>query len=282
MLICLIALLLPLPDSVLTLTVESDAGPFRQAVSMARTPDGAVLVADQGTNNITVWNEQNALQRAIGGTGEGTDAFGRITDVSSSFLLDIFVTDANTRRVLRFDRRFDPVRQFDDRTIVSLRGSFQPVSCATGPTGILYILDADERRIITLDGRGVMTGEFCANGSRGPSLSEPKDIAVDDEDHLLVLDGSALRTMDRFGNDLGTIRLDPSHRWSSVSCGPRFILVIASDAIAMIRRSDGFRMLITSSSLPGMGDKEPFADASSTSDRLDILTEHRLLRCLLP
>ena len=66
--LCLV-MLLALPDSLLTVVIDSDAGPFRHAVSVARAADGTFIVADHGENSVSVWNGRNERIRSIGGTG---------------------------------------------------------------------------------------------------------------------------------------------------------------------------------------------------------------------
>jgi len=269
-------------DSIQTLIVESSQQLFQKAASISAAPDGKVFVIDQSSNSFYVISQQNSIVKTIGGLGWGSDAFDFPIDISSSFLLDILVVDANNKRVQRFDKNCNYIQSYDENTIPQLSGRFQPISTATSNQGDLYILDNDGRRVITINSRAQFQREFGTFGESKGRLIDPKDIAVTAENEVIVLDGNVVIIFDRFGNYRKMIELSSKESWKSINVSESDLIITSSSRIELINLSTNKTITITQQSLIDAKVQEPFADALIQGQLLIILTQSTLYRCFFP
>ena len=75
-----------------------------------------------------------------------------------------------------------------DRDALGRAGILAPERLAYGGDGTLYVLDAESRRVVALDPRGVERFAAGGYGSDETSLTLPVDLALDRRGSLLVLD----------------------------------------------------------------------------------------------
>lgn len=278
-LLSMIALLLQ-AEQPLTLVVESSAILFGRAVSMTTTVDSRIIVADQNDNSVKVIDTKNTVQQSIGGKGWGSESFDMPGDVSTSFLLDLFVTDNNNRRVQRYDQQMQLIHGYTETTM-NTAGTIQPVASAVARSGELFILDADGNRVLMLNPRSIVEKEFGSHISRGNRIGDPKDIAVSDDNEVVVLDADRLLLFDIFGNYLRQYQLPKKHDWKSISVAEQWIFITAPDKILLLHRKTSAEYSIIPSSLIGAQITDPFSDAMIIQDRLILLTSTSLYRCVL-
>jgi DNA-binding beta-propeller fold protein YncE len=265
-------------ETALTLIVESSQQLFGRAVSMTATADRRIIVADQDDHTVKIVSAENTITQSIGGKGWGTDSFDLPGDVSASFLLDLFVTDNNNRRVQRYDKQMQFVHGYDEESLGEI-GKILPVACATALSGEIFILDADSRRVIRLNPRSAVEKEFGNFTTTSNSVREPKDIAVSTSNEIFVLDGSRVLVFDFFGNFIRTIALTASSDWKTLSVSGHWLLVTASDRIRMIDTETLTDHTIVPASIIGEKITEPFSDAMIVGEQLLLLTPTNLYRC---
>lgn len=269
-----------LSDSVQTVVVESSAALFMKAVSLASFPDGKLMVVDQGSNTVNIIGPKNTIDRSIGGQGWGSESLDTPTDVASSFLLDLFVVDYNNRRVQRFDKRLHFIQSLNEESI-SFSRRFQPIAAAVSPQGELFVLDGDNNVAVKIGVNGRIEREFGTLNDSPIGIVEPKDIAVSAGYDVCVLDGSRSLIFDIYGNFKRTIDLAPASDWKTISITDNILVATSSTMITLIDLVSSEQRTITSDFVIGEGTIGPFNDALFSGNRLIIITDTTLLRCVL-
>lgn len=267
------------PDT-LSAVVGSIAPVCTDGSSMTLRADGRLVIADRTQNNVVVLDAGDKRGKSVGGKGWGSEALNAPEDVSTSFLLDIFVTDRHNRRVQRYDKDLRFIQTFDE-TFASSFGTMLPVSTAVTSFGDVLILDEDGNRVLQWSPHTGAVHEFGGAATAMGGLREPKDIAVGSEDAAFVLDGSRIVSFDRFGNPLATTPLPQKNLWKTIAADGNRIAVTSDDRILFIDRVSGEQHLLLRTYLLGALVTEPFSDIVLRNDQLLLLTATTFYRCTL-
>lgn len=246
---------------------------------MSATVDHRIVVADQHDNTIKIIGEDNTIMQTVGGKGWGTEAFDLPGDVTSSFLLDLFVTDNNNRRVQRYNKQMQFIQGYSEESVTEA-GRIQPVASATAVTGEFFILEADGKRILRLNPRSVIDKEFGNKTTTEHNIREPKDIAVSNQNEVFVLDGFRVLVFDIYGNFIRTIVLLSTVEWRTLSVSGPWLLVTGLNQIQMFQTETNVEWTIFPSTIIGEKITDPFSDALIMNDRLILLTTTTIYRCV--
>lgn len=267
-----------LQDSTERVVVESAVELFQSAACFSLTPDGNSFVIDQKRNSLRQISEKGITTKSVGGHGLGSYEFDNPTDVSSSFLLDVYVTDFNNRRIQRYDKNLNYVQTYDESTLPQEVGSFQPRAAIVSSQGDLFVVEVDGKRIVKLDKRNRLVREFGTYKDGAGALTEPADIAISPADEIFVLDRSKIIAYDLFGNYLRTISL-PESDWKNIQVFNNSLMATASGQIFIRSLADGEQITLAHAMIIGIPSKEHFIDAAFDNDSLVILTLSTLYYC---
>lgn len=237
-----------------------------------------LYILDQRGNRLKTVLPTCNIQKSIGGSGWGNYEFDNPTDVSSSFLLDIYVTDFNNRRIQRFDKNLNYVQTYDEQTLPASIGRFQPRACAISTQGDLFVLEIDGKRILKIDKRNQLVKEFGTFKDGAGMLTEPKDIAVSQSDEVFVLDQSKIVAFDIFGNYTRTILL-PDAEWKNIQASEKMLIATSSDQIYIRSLQSDKLTILTHTSIIGLPSNEQFVDAVLYAETLIVLTSTSLYYC---
>ncbi|MBI2427973.1 MAG: NHL repeat-containing protein [Ignavibacteriales bacterium] len=249
-----------------------------QPTAFSVAASGQLFVIVQSKNILELYHSGHSATRSIGGQGLGNYEFDNPTDVSSSFLLDVYVTDFNNRRIQRYDKNLNYVQTYDEHTLPPEIGRFQPRASAFSSRGDLFVVELDGKRIVKLDKRSRLVGEFGTFNDGAGALTEPTDIAISSADEIYVLDRSKIITYDLFGNYLRTITL-PAAEWKNIQVSSTALTVTASDRIIIQYFDSDVQTTITRSSIIGVSSGESFVDAVLQGDHFTLLTTTALYYC---
>ncbi len=250
-----------------------------RSTAVSAVADGSVFVLDQEGNSVRHFGKSFDIRYTIGGTGVGQTEFDDPTDITSTFLLELYVVDRNNRRIQVFDQRGNYIRTVDDETIRGLSGRFQPRACGVSTNGDLFVIDTDGNRIVVIDPRGVMKDEFGAFHEGRGALRAPIDIIVTEKDEVAVLDGDRLMFFDIFGNYVARFPLEPSVEWKRINLNDRTITVIAHDRISVISTDRKTHHIIRHSDVAGLPGAARLSDAFFSGQTLVILADSTLYTC---
>ncbi len=267
-------------DSLCTLIVESSASLFRKGISMTVLADGAIAVVDQGTTTVSIVSLNNSVSAMVGGKGFGSDAFDLPSDISSSFLLDLYLVDQNNRRVLRFDKQLNMIQSIDEDQVGQRTGAFQPIASAVSSQGDLYVLDRDQKRVAVFNSRGQFLKDFGTLNGSSRILSDPRDIAIGDNDEIFVLDNDRVLRFDIFGNLVTRYDLDPDGESTALSFGNSSVIVTSPKQIVIFPLATGVPKIISGTSFIGETVNDTFTDVYLSGEACIILTASSILRCL--
>lgn len=281
MLLILFILSLMPADTLQTVIVESSVKLFSAIVSISSTVDRNILVVDQDRHTVTMVNSRNEFVGKAGGQGWGNESLDLPRDVSTSFLLDLFVVDVNNRRVQRFDKQLHFIRTYDEASL-GLTNRFQPIAAGHSSQGDIFILDDDGKKILKLNARGLVEREFGTQRESPRPLRDPKDLAVSLENQVFVLDQSDVLVFDVYGNYMKTISLEKGLQWKTIAAGDGILAVTSSQKILLISAESGEQASIIPSSFIGAKVDEPFSDVTLRTDQLIIATTTTLFRCTFP
>ena len=264
------------------IVVESFTDLVNTAVSFSAAPDGGFYFIDQTDHTLLHVSNKNVIGKSVGGLGWGNQQFDTPSDVSSSFLFDIYVTDYNNKRIQKFDKYLNFIQTLDEKTVLNHTGGFQPRACAVSLLGELFIVEMDGRRIVKLSSRGKYLAEFGTHSTVSAGvLRQPIDIAVSSSNEVFVLDQNRLLVYDTFGNYLKQIALSDSSVWQSVTSSDQFIVITSPRLIEIVSSDNTARTSITQSNIINFPSNIEFVDAAIVRGKLTILTKKTLYRCSL-
>lgn len=191
----------------------SERGLLNEPAAIDIAPDGTIYVVDTGNNRIQLFNPKGKLIESIGGFGFAANQFDRPLDIWARSIINIFVSDYNNRRLVRYDRNMNFLN-----TLTSNEGSntdyqFQEVlSCAVNAQNELFLLEHGENKIIKFDRRGNAERAFGFYEAGRGELKQPVQLDILPENRLVVSDigRNALLIFDFFGNFLSELKLPGS------------------------------------------------------------------------
>jgi hypothetical protein len=272
----------PVQPSAPSITIEKSIGSFEGTITISCGLSDAVFVIEGKKSLLHLFSNNGTEVKSIGGTGWGDYEFDGPSDVWSSFLLEVYVTDRNNHRIQKYDKDLNYIQTYDDQSISKLEGRFYPLACATSSRGDLFIVETDGNRILKINKRNQVESEFGTFRDGVGQLIAPKDITISGNDEIFVLDEFAVKVFDLYGNYIRTILLSNKEQWKNIHAAGRTLIATSSRIIKFIQLDTEVESEVDKSSVAGFDQTEDFQDASATKDSFYILTTTTLYRCSLP
>lgn len=186
------------------------AGAARVAVDSS----GRVYVADTGNHRVQIYDSSGTYVTTLGAYGSGNYQFDAPGGVAVDTNGNIYVADTYNHRV----QIYDSSRVYQDTIGAGVPGSDnahfdRPYNVAVDGSGDVYVADSGNRRVqkCTLVGTAWACSRFAGvTGEWGYDFghfSEPRDVAVDGEGRVYVVDAwnDRVQVFDRNGAYLTTI-----------------------------------------------------------------------------
>jgi hypothetical protein len=244
-------------------------GEFRDARTLAYGPDGFLYVIDAATNEVLKLDSAGKILARAGGYGWSDAALDRPSDISVPNGIDVYLADYGNHRIIRLDRNLSFVSELRLNDADGRRLFGYPKSVACSGEGILYIVDGENQRIVSITAANQADRIFGDVRSGEGRLVAPVKVRVGPDRTVYVLDGSRIVCFDAYGNFLRAIPLKPEIRpvslflWKTSfgvcdPCGP------------MLAADSGFVTL----SRTGMGDSCTVRDCAAAGEGYFILTQH--------
>ncbi len=216
---------------------------LKQARGLSVDLAGAIYIADTGNNRILKFDRDGRLVRSVGGFGWGKEQFYSPYDIHASAVLDIFVADYNNHRIERYDKDLNYISSFYSNQNWESHLQFgYPKSIASSIHGELFIIDAENIRLLKLNSFGLPEISFGGLAEGKGRLLQPIQLAISRDDRIYVSDSRANKVMvfDYFGNyltELGTdflkepqgIFYDPLNRLLVADTGNKRVVVFKND-----------------------------------------------------
>jgi hypothetical protein len=266
-------------SSVVTKKIIGSSG---DAVCLSAGYSGEIFVVKGKKLIVYQFDPVEKEEKLIGGAGWGDYEFDTPTDVCSSFLLEVYVTDRNNRRIQKYDKDLNYIQTYNEQTISKLEGRFYPLACATSSRGDLFVIETDGVRILKINKRNQVESEFGTYRDGAGKLFDPKDITISSADEIFVLDNASVKVFDLYGNYVRSIPLSNTEQWKNIHVSGQVLIVTSSHFIKFIQLDSSSDSQIEKVSVEGFDELEDFQDAAISNDHLYILTATALYRCTLP
>lgn len=255
------------PDGILLRSIGSygrDKGQFRHPMSMSFTPEGNLVVSDNGNYRIQTLTPKGEFISKFG----NTPGLFRPKDDSTLFRVDFYVprTDeelsdnftvmVNHRgKIVVVDRTFGRIslREPNGAMIKSLPSPgpkyFQPISGCVGPNGEIIICDLRSHTVQIFSPGGDLIRVFGKHGNRKGQFYCPWGVSVDGEGRMVVCDSMNQRFqifsaqgkfLKKIPIKCGSPRLsvlDHSGRILSIDIGTRSVRVFGAPDQHVINKS---------------------------------------------
>ena len=178
-------------DSFFTKVVD-DNGKMGNPWGIAFDKDGMLAVADHSNHCVCIFDGQDQVVKKFGSKGKGNGEFNSPTALAFDDDNNLFVVDKDNRRVQKFNAEGKYLLEFGrSRSLLCIVAHDEAGCDELGcPVGIaihndkVFIADQGKRRITVFQ----CNGNFCYNIVLSKVLSEPCDVAININDHLLVAD----------------------------------------------------------------------------------------------
>ena len=182
-------------------------GKFTSASAFSITASGFIYIADDGDDSLIKLDTLGNVIKEIGGYGWSESAFDTPSDIIANSL-NVYVCDKQNHRVQAFDKDLNFISELSTRERDNPEERFgYPLSCALSSMGDLYVLDSENIRVLKFDLFGNYIQNFGGFDWGIFSLKNPKKLAVNSDNSVLVLDDSVLVIYDQFGNGKDKINL---------------------------------------------------------------------------
>ena len=182
-------------------------GKFTSASAFSITASGFIYIADDGDDSLIKLDTLGNVIKEIGGYGWSESAFDTPSDIIANSL-NVYVCDKQNHRVQSFDKDLNFISELSTRERDNPEERFgYPLSCALSSMGDLYVLDSENIRVLKFDLFGNYIQNFGGFDWGIFSLKNPKKLAVNSDNSVLVLDDSVLVIYDQFGNGKDKINL---------------------------------------------------------------------------
>ena len=188
--------------------IQGHDGPFRNPQAVSVSVDGILYVVDSGNNRIQLFDKRGSYLRTIGGFGFGTDQFDQPMDIWTSSIINIYVSDYNNRRVLRYDRSLNYISSLESNEALDPDFQFEEVkSCAVNSNNDLFLLDHSENKVIKFNRHGQAERSFGAYTSGRGELQDPQQLHIYKNKFVLVTDATAraILVFDFFGTFIRSV-----------------------------------------------------------------------------
>lgn len=249
-------------------------GSFLSAEAISTDQFGNIFITDAGTSVVHKFDIRGKQLAEVGGPGWGSQQFDRPTGIDAQLGIAVYVADMGNDRISRFDRdlNFMATLNGDDGLIDP--GFGYPIDVAQSALEQLFILDAENNRILAL--RGFRHVERVFGGiDAGPGrLRDPVALASGREERLYVLESGRVVMFDYFGNFLGQFGNDMFTDAQGLAITPGGVLVVTPETLYLFAAGGDHLRTIPHSSLVFASDPGEFRDATYTSIFLLILTTH--------
>ncbi len=188
--------------------IQGHDGPFSNPQAISVSVDGILYVVDSGNNRIQLFDKRGNYLRTIGGFGFENDQFDQPLDIWTGSLINIYVSDFNNRRVLRYDRNLNFISSLESNEALDPEFQFEEVkSCAVNSNNDLFLLDYSENKIIKFNRHGQAERSFGAYTSGIGELQDPQQLHIFQNKFVLVSDAAAKAVLifDFFGTFIRSV-----------------------------------------------------------------------------
>jgi len=248
-------------------------GKFTSASAFSITASGFIYIADDGDDSLIKLDTLGNVIKEIGGYGWSESAFDTPSDIIANSL-NVYVCDKQNHRVQSFDKDLNFISELSTRERDNPEERFgYPLSCALSSMGDLYVLDSENIRVLKFDLFGNYIQNFGGFDWGIFSLKNPKKLAVNSDNSVLVLDDSVLVIYDQFGNGKDKINLGNTFTSLKISSGT---LILNNDDEIYIGSFGIGENILSKIDLIGSEERLKILSCSVFNNKLYVLTPNEI------
>lgn len=165
---------------------------------------GNIFITDTGNDRVVKCDEEGRFLAETGGFGWEAGEFNRPTYISTDNGLNVYVVDAQNKRIQRFDHNLNFISTIEIKEESDFSGFGLPEGIAITPSGEILVSDIEGDFLIKLNNLFEYERAFGGFESVGGSLRDPKGVFVSQDGDVYVADSQNDRVVvfDPFGNIL--------------------------------------------------------------------------------
>jgi len=269
--------ILPGPAGIDTLFAEQGFfGVFGNASRISIDVSGQIYVLDGDRHTVSRFGDTRAKTQTIGGFGWDVTTFDRPTAVATDGL-NVYVSDYGNHRVVRYDRNLVFLSSLATRDTSFVPAQFgYPLGLALSRQGDLFVLDGENLKIVQFDSRSGFVRSFGTLESQEGRLHQPIEIAVTQDDRVLVLEADRVVEFDFTGTYLRSIGEGVIRNSAGLCAMEKGFLVAANDTLLWFNDDRSIRMRIAASTIIAEFPLSPLRDVAVWKDQLFLLTPSRI------
>ncbi|MGE5497680.1 MAG: NHL repeat-containing protein [Syntrophothermus sp.] len=186
---------------------DHEFGQFSSASAIGVSNSSDLYVADKETNEIYKFDMNGRLNKTSGGYGWEEGLFDNPVSIFATPIY-VLVTDYNNHRIEIFDRDLNYISQINGRSDRNSSGKISfgyPAGCVSSSLGDIFILDRENKQVLKINASGNLQSQFGNYQSGKYELAAPEGIGISPDNRIVVLDSSALKIFDQYGNGIAKI-----------------------------------------------------------------------------
>ena len=244
-----------------------------------------LYILDRATSTVIKLSPTGDSTRVVSGFGSDHYQFNDPVDVDARLTNAIFIADNLNHRIEQYSKELAYVSTLRTRENTDPNQRFgYPRAVAADDAGNIYVADGENKRIVKV--RSDYTVERVIGGYTEATrpdavLTSPVDLAVDKDEHLIVLDngGPSLVEFDNLGNVLGRISLGEPANAIAVSIDTVFVLVPSHNAVRLFRTSSLTELAGWKIMRGDAVDSTSFTDIAARGGAVYLLTKQAVYPC---
>ncbi len=216
-----------------TITALAMHHDFRDATAMSTDQFGNAYIVESSNNSIVKISIKGDSLHSLSGFGDDHYQFNDPSGIDAHLTNAIFVSDRFNHRIEQYNKDFTYTGTLYTRENIDRSTRFgYPAAVAVDDGGNIYVADGENKRVVKA--RSDYSIERTIGGFSDATrpeaiLSNPVALAIDNQQHLIVLDngGTSLVEYDNLGNFISRISLPGMVR--SISSWGGKIYALAAD-----------------------------------------------------
>jgi len=173
-------------------------GQFLLPNGIAAGTNGTIYVVDTGNHRIQKFTPNGEFISEFGESGSDNGKFITPVGIAIDNQENIFVSDTGKNKIIKFNSKETYTQSFGPNF-----AGFQiiPQGMTIAPSGNIYVADAGNDRILLLSKDGSTLTTWGSMGTANGQFKYPRDIALDKNGYLFVVDTNAHR-IQKFGSPM--------------------------------------------------------------------------------
>ncbi|RPI05091.1 MAG: hypothetical protein EHM64_07775 [Ignavibacteriae bacterium] len=224
----------PLPSGVQpddsVLVEEYSIGSFQRATRIVLGSHGTIYVVDEDENKLLQFSSLRDVPKSIGGFGWSSSSFDKPTGIATDGI-NVYVADYGNHRIQRFDRSLNYISSLSTRDTSDVMSRFgYPLDVALSEFGDLFIIDAENIRIVKFNTQGTFEQAFGDINAGKGKLQDPVKLAATNS-RIYVGEKNKILVFDYFGNYIGTIGEEVIHQLTGFTISADELIAVSHESI---------------------------------------------------